>query len=303
MKVNECYKQVAQLGFEDSLESDERFVYTLNRALLQVASLRPATRACFINHMPLENAIQVESHSPLRVSAEPLCFEAYDAKAYYIEICGNGDFYIDRHTAKGWENVYHKNVSSVGVYKPLRGFIQDAGKFIEGEVRLRVESQYVCTVRGVAMYADIYSDDSDDIPAYEGYTAYDVSAMVTDFMGLANPPFEGGTFLQARDNLWDVENERVILLSKDAAGYYKVIYHHRPDEIVYKNSVADDETEIDLDEDLCALLPNLIASYVLLEDDPDMAQYYGALYQASAQSIVAAAKKHRPCRVLDVTGW
>lgn len=303
MKVNECYKQVAQLGFEDSLESDERFVYTLNRALLQVASLRPATRACFINHMPLENAIQVESHSPLRVS-ESLVFECSDVKAYYFEACGNGDFYLDKKTADGWSEFFYRDiVSTNGIFEPRRGFIKDGDAFVSGTVRMRFAGDFVWHVRNVAAYHDIVSDDDTKIPAYEGYTAYDVSAMVTDFMGLANPPFEGGTFLQARDNLWDVENERVILLSKDAAGYYKVIYYHRPDEIVYKNSVADDETVIDLDEDLCALLPNLIASYVLLEDDPNMAQYYGALYQASAQAIVAAAKKHRPCRVVNVTGW
>jgi hypothetical protein len=304
MKVNECYRQVAQLGFEDSLESDERFVYTLNRALLQVALLRPATRACYIHHDPLTNAIQEESDTPLRVTKPaPLSFIASDVKAFYLEVLGIGSVYLDRKTANGWDPFYEEQFQSNGVYKPLRGFIGDGGADVEGEVRLRIQTGYVCSVCNVAMYRDIYSDSEEEIPAYEAYTAYDVDAMVTDFMGLADPPIEAHSFHQAQQSVYDVENGRVILLARNAPGNYKVTYHHRPNEVTYANSVADDETKIDLDEDLCALLPNLVASYVLLEDDPSMAQYYAALYQAAAQEIRMAAKNRKPVRVVNVTGW
>ena len=301
MKVNECYKMVAQLGFEDSLESDERFVYTLNRALLQVANLRPATRACFINHAPLTNAIQQESHSPLRAS--DLVFECSDVKAYYFEACGNGDFYLDKKTADGWTEFYHKIVSTNGIFEPRRGFIKDGDAFVSGTVRMRFAGNFLWHVRNVAAYHDIVSDDDTKIPAFEAYTAYNIDAMVDDFLSLADPPIEANSFRQARQSVYDVENGRVILLARNAPGNYKVTYHHRPNEVIYANSVVDDDTKIDLDEDLCALLPNLIASYVLLEDDPNMAQYYAALYNNAAMETKLAARNRKPVRVTNVTGW
>jgi hypothetical protein len=302
MKVNECYKMVAQLGFEDSLESDERFVYTLNRALLQVANLRPATRACFINHAPLPNAIQQESHSPLRVS-ESLVFECSDVKAYYFEACGNGDFYLDKETADGWTEFYHELVSANGIFKPYRGFIKDGGAFVSGTVRMRFAGDFLWHVRNVAAYHDIVSDNADEIPAFEAYTAYNIDDMGDDFLSLADPPIDSSSFHHALQNMYDIENGRTILLAREASGYYKVTYNHRPKEVVYANSVDEDETDIDLDEDLCALLPNLIASYVLLEDDPNMAQYYAALYNNAAMETKLAARNRKPVRVTNVTGW
>ena len=35
MTVSQLYNSVAQLGFEDSLEEDDRFIFAANRALLQ----------------------------------------------------------------------------------------------------------------------------------------------------------------------------------------------------------------------------------------------------------------------------
>jgi len=57
MTISELYKQVAQLGFEDSLEDDDRFYYAANRALLQVNKIRPAISRYLINHKPLENQV------------------------------------------------------------------------------------------------------------------------------------------------------------------------------------------------------------------------------------------------------
>ena len=89
MRVSELYKQVAQLGFEDSLEDDSRFYYAANRALLQVSAIRPAVSAYIINHKPMANLLKENTFTPIERS-EDLCFEATDAKSYYFEADGNG---------------------------------------------------------------------------------------------------------------------------------------------------------------------------------------------------------------------
>ena len=64
MTVAELYKQVAQLGFEVSLEDDDRFYYAANRALLQVNEVRPAISYYLINHKPLKNLLSDSAFSP-----------------------------------------------------------------------------------------------------------------------------------------------------------------------------------------------------------------------------------------------
>ena len=57
MTIAELYLQVAQLGFETTIEESDRFYFAVNRALLQVCKVRPAIRRCVINHKPLPNLI------------------------------------------------------------------------------------------------------------------------------------------------------------------------------------------------------------------------------------------------------
>ena len=70
MTVYELYAQVAQLGFESSLEKDEdgdkRFYFAVNRALLQIASVRPEAGVCVINPIALPNCADIQSYDEIR---------------------------------------------------------------------------------------------------------------------------------------------------------------------------------------------------------------------------------------------
>ena len=61
MNLQDLYKSVSQLGFEDSLgdDSTERFIYSANRALIEVDSLRPRRRSIDINHRVPENLLSL----------------------------------------------------------------------------------------------------------------------------------------------------------------------------------------------------------------------------------------------------
>jgi hypothetical protein len=90
MRVSELYNQVAGLGFESSLESDDRFYQAANRALLRVADVRPEARYCIINHKPLPNVINGYTGFEPFERSEELCFEAIGGKSFYFECDGNG---------------------------------------------------------------------------------------------------------------------------------------------------------------------------------------------------------------------
>lgn len=304
MTVSELYKSVAQLGFEDSLEDDDRFIFAVNRALLQVNAIRPVTSAYVINHKPMENKVQESSFTPIE-KFEDLYFEASDVKSYYFEADGNGTMYVEKYDEEleAWVKIGMVNLSADKVFVPYRGFIKEDGIFVGDRVRLHFTGDYLYSVRNVAMYEYLYSRLEADIPSYEAYTRYDISALVPDFLSLNSPPIKEEAECQYLNQGYDVEGGRIILLPHDAKGLYKVIYKRKPQAVINHGEAADDMTVLDLDEDLCALLPILVASFVWVDDEPEKAQYYLAIYQERAIDIERRIVSATPVPIKNSNGW
>ena len=66
---------------------------------------------------------------------------------------------------------------------------------------------------------------------------------------------------------------------------------------------SDNNDVIDLDEELCTLLPILIASYVWVEDEPSMAEYYLSLYRERAMDIERRIRNATPVAIKNANGW
>ena len=305
MTVSELYKSVSQLGFEDSIEYEDGFVFAANRAMLEVNSLRPQSSCCFINHRPLTNELLHHSFDPVEKTGE-LCFEAADVKSYYFECDGNGAVYLELYdpAALRWQMLDMKSLSSPGDYKAYKGFIKQGNAFVGGKrVRLRFVGEYLYSVKSVAFYRYIFSKDEGDIPAYEAFTRYDISKAVADFMSLKNPPIEVDDGYRFLNQEYHVEDGRIILMPRDYPGHYKVLYNRLPRPIVNDGALSDDLTEIDLPEELCALLPILVASYIWMDDEPEKAQYYLSLYQSRASFILSTKKNSSPVKMRSSKGW
>ena len=303
MRVQELYEQVAGLGFEKSLEDEDWFYQAANRALLQVNYLRPAISSYVINHKPMKNLVE-SGFSPIERS-EDLIYETENAKAYYFQADGIGTVFIERFNtdSNNWVMVDAVEMTGARRFSEYSGFIRDGKKFITGQVRLRFSGDYLYSVKNVAMYEHIYSDDAADIPAYEAYTRYDMTALTNDFLTLSTPPITEDEEYEKLSGDYDVEGGRVILLPYSVTGCFKVLYNRRPKELINKGSAQDDEDVIDLDEELCSLIPVLIASYIWLEDEPDRAQYYYSQYQARAGEILAREKNLSPVQYRSCNGW
>ena len=304
MQVASIYKQVAQLGFEQSLEDDDRFYYAANRALLQVNSLRPAISAYIINHKPMKNLINNSAFTPIE-RFEDLCYEAFNAKAYYLEADGLGKVYVEKYVNKNdaWVIIDLIELTSVRKFTAYSGFVKEGKNFVTGRVRLRFSGDYLYSVKCVAMYEYIYSDSVTDIPAYEAYTRYDMSTLLSDFLTLSSPPITEDEEYEKLAGDFDVEGGRVILLPYTATGCFKVLYNRRPREIENTGTAASDDALIDLDEELCSLMPILIASYLWVEDEPDMAEYYLTLYRERAADIINRTKNLAPVNMKNTDNW
>ena len=302
MTVSELYNQVAGLGFESSLEDEGIFLNAANRALLQVARIRPATRTCRVNHKPPRNLLGDLSFSPTERS-EALTYEAEGAKAYYFEADGNGVAYLEYFVGGQWTPFKDIPLSSDGLaFKPYRGHFKNGNEFVQGRVRIRFEGEYTYSVRCVAMYATVYTPNPDDVFAYEPYTKYDIEKMAGDFLSLCSPPIVEEEGRKTLSDGYDIEDGRVLLLPRGRAGVYTVRYNHRPEQISDEDSATVSDQKIDLDSDLCAILPNLVAAYILAEDEPQLAEYYLTLYNQQAAEIRAQVRSYAATPI-ELNGW
>lgn len=306
MTISELFKSVLQLGFETSVENADGFYFAANRALLQVNAIRPATRVYIINHKPLENLIKENTFSPLD-KIEDLCFEAQGAKAYYFEADGKGGARIERfNSALGaWDTKNPLGVielSKVNGFKAYRGLIKNGADFTSDRIRIRFTGDYLYSVKNVAMYKYIYSDVTTDIPAYEPFSRYDISKLTDDFLSLAASPIEKEGY-EYMGKGYDVENGRIILLPYNAKGLYKITYNHKPNAIKHTTNPIDDNSLIDIDEELAMLLPLLVSSYVWADDEPEKAQYYANLYRENAIEIERRQRSYAPAEMQSINGW
>ena len=168
---------------------------------------------------------------------------------------------------------------------------------------LRFAGEYLYSVKNVALYQYLYGGEVADIPAYEAYTRYDVKKLVSDFMALCSPPIreeEENTLLNQN---YEQEGDSIILLPYDKRGVYKVLYEHRPTAIENTGATTEDTQELDLDDELCSLMPILVAAYVWIEDEPEKSEYYMSLYRERVQEIVLSHKDTSPVLIKNVNGW
>lgn len=303
MKVQELYRQVAALGFEDSLESSarNRFYYTANRALLQISAVRPVVKSVALKHRPLTNLL-TDSNAERDVKGT-LEFIANGAKAYYFEFEGSGAYEVFYHDGTKWETTGGEIVLAYGAGRVRKGIIKPDGAFTDKPVRITFSNNgYILRVKNVALYGEIYSDNVDLIPNNENYTRYDLSSLVDDFNGLLVPlQRDDGSFIKVGDG-YDVEGNRVVLVSRDNTGVFRALYKHKPNVISSSDDPQTNEAEIDLDDDLVSLMPLLVASYLWLDEEPEKAQYYLSLYREGISSIKSDIRDMSPVTI-TTNGW
>ena len=305
MTVAELYDQVAQLGFEDSVERETNFYHALNRAVFQASLLRPRYTHVDIHHYPLPSVANVSDHIAHANMSGSLVYMAPSARSYYFECNGNGKCYIEAIENDGsWETVGEIQLSTLGgAYREYRGFIKRDGKFFDAAVRFRFESEFYYAVRNLALYQVIYSENINDIPAFAPFIPYNIGNMCNDFLSLAPSPVVDDENGQRLGNGYSVEDSRIVLLPRSMPGDYKIAYRRKPRVISSDDEASTNDTAIDLDEDIASLLPLLVAAYVWLEDEEETAARYMELYRERAAEIMRTEQVSEPAVIRSHNNW
>ena len=308
MTIKELYDSVAELGFETELESERLngFILAANRAIVQINRIRPATSIYKLNHFPLVNKLSESTYEPVCKDDEALIFSTDGAKSYFFECNGNGLAIIEKSTDLGetWETLSAIDlVSEKGQFEQYRGFILDGENPYLGLVRIRFTGDYVYWVQNVAMYGSLLSKNAEDVPAYSKYIAYDIASLTDDFVSFVCPPIVDAQrdrgFLLNTD--YFVEGASKILIPASIKGIYDVLYNRQNRRLSLSDEM--ETTTIDLDSELCCLMPNLVASYIWADDEPTKAEYYLTLYNAQVAEIMARQKSLNAVVYRSKTGW
>lgn len=133
--------------------------------------------------------------------------------------------------------------------------------------------------------SELVVDDGVDTPETtvggKGYVIYDTRAQNPDFLCYAPCPvtLDFSPLVHGKDYILTEDDK--LLLPYDAFGTYRIRYFRTLKEM----TIDDESARIDLPEDVCQILPLLVASYVWLEDEPEKAETYKALFYSEAQKI------------------
>ena len=312
MKVSELYAQVAQLGFEDSLDSDKRFRFATERAIYQINGIRPHISSIDIVHFPPVNLLAPATPSPFNLitsSDGTYAVEAEGAKAFYFEVMGNGVATIaikrkvvedsgNAPISSGYDTFKIEEFDSSTSLKAYKGAIANP----EGEaVNIAFESNGMLCLRSIALYDNVFSEA--DIPDYTPYTRYNLADIAEDFLAFDSPPVVEDSGNAPISSGYDIEGNSLLLSRAAEKGVYKVYYRRKP-KMPSKDIKPSSNSElIDLDEELCSALPLLVASYIWLEDEPDRASYYKSLYNERIAEINQNKRDFKVAKIINTNGW
>lgn len=259
MTITELKDSVARLGFESDIP-DEVLMPALSRAQYTVFCDRPVSAVARLVQPAYGGRLILKS-----LEHKPGGYEEYalDGKAFSMILSGRGQYAL----IYGSEREAHTFDSEA---LPVRAHLRS------GAV-IRFEGDYSYTVLSLALYEERRGANDSDIPLYGERSEIALRERIPDFLALSEEPKDGGGAEIAGASVRDGR----LILPDGYSGEIRINYHRAP----IKTSGTDPDERIDIPPECEELLPLLVASYVWLEDSPDIAQYYRSLYREGINTL------------------
>lgn len=269
MTLSQLREAVALLGFESSLDAlDENaarhFCFCVDRALWAVERLRPRVSVLRLCHDPARNLLG--NYCFRHRGGRELTLTAPGAVSYTFFVRGEGKVTVrDGRTSRGFS------------------FSCPAGRrfcgLLSGDpASLVFSGDYDYIVTDAALWDRRYSDKESDIEPGTPYAVYDMEELCDDFLRFDEPPVVGapsGT---------RTENGRLLFLPRDVTCGCEIRYRKKHAPVTLDTP---DDFRPEIDEDLCQLVPLLVASYLCLDSAPDKAEFYLKMYAEQYARIKA----------------
>ena len=278
MTINQLLKETYALGFEETGEIDSGFLFAASRALGQIYSeLADEKRHGIIVCPPtVTQRIAIYSHKP----NEKVSFNLRGC-CLSFKFSGIGNFAIEDKSSRR-----------------LVGFGDGDGvikQFFEDECTLTFSGEHSYVITDLAAFSSNHGYAKSDIPIYSEFTEIELCAKIPDLAYMTRVPTDTGG--QSIDKAYSIGN--TLYLPTSFNGEALITYKPHPLPI----DSEDPDAQIAISGALAHLLPILTASYLWLDDDPEKAEYYAAIYRSEASRISYSARRSTSAEYSDVTGW
>lgn len=254
-------QDVAALAFLGEIMDEDIFISSANRALGLIYSERAVTKEAVISN----EAPRVLFYLPnYRHTGGEFTSYSLLGKAYSFKSSGNGYYKI----TDGYKTETHE---LYGNMKEHRGFLSSGGE-------ITFFGDFAFSIYHLASFADRKSGDARDVDIYDGRECLDAKAKISDFHSFTSlPKNEAGEEIPGAS-----VREGIVYLPRGFFGEIYLTYRCTPPTL----SLFSKEEEIDIPKDTEELLPLLTASFMLLDDEPDKAEYYMSLYREMLGAVL-----------------
>lgn len=289
MTVGELQAEVAYLGFETRLNDEairRGFIPALNRGIAELDALLPRTARVTFFHRPPADLLP--SFSPVRKNrgevvsiSLPASTRAFSARVSGTGLLtlrdGSGDTRFPFSTGRRTATFCH-GVEGSGVL-----LLTDNGG--EGDCDL-------LAVRALD------SGSADGLFDESGFLTYRVRDARPDFHSF-HPPF-----VEFRGKAYDGEyrtaGDALLLPASAPTGEYTAVIRLLPETV---SEEGGSDAAIPLDRALICLLPELIASFLWLDDAPEKARFYYETYLRKNAEFRARARRQDGDLSVHGNGW
>ena len=276
MTLLDLRDEISALGFDGQLTVDDELKIALRRALrmifrevgiVKIGTLHQAFPKILCRFTAL-------SHVGGESLALPLA-----GRAYSLALSGRGSFKVSDKSGSRTEEFD----SDLAV---IRGFISGG----TGEIEFLGEEDY--TLLSLVVYGNPLGSSLDDIPTSEGAVSIDMRERFPDFSG-----FVGTVYREDGLSVGSVILEdSIITFRRGDGGVFSIPYYRTP-----KDPTGQRENEeIDLPEEYSHLPPLLVAYFLLLDSDPELADSYLARYK---EALGALGRSKKYPTVWRSNGW
>ena len=277
MTFNELKEEIITLGFSEIPGSDATLAHHANRALERIYSdrgVRARARLYIRRTEPCLHYTDIE-----RQRGTDISYTLGDG-SLFLCVCGEGQFRIEDETGVR----FFEFCAEETVFKERLG---------KGAV-IVFYGKYDYVIATLAVYRESFGSSPSSIPEPCSERRILLKERISDFESLDGTP----TDERGRPIFCLFCGEDELLLSEDFSGTLCISYKRLPKLI----SPSSPNTVIDIGNSLRPLLPLLCASYLLIECDSELSEFYEREY-VERMKVIGKCKSPADNRYYDVLGW
>lgn len=278
MTLRELTAEVAMLGFDPSIQMDEAMLFATRRGL--------STLFCELNLTKSEKFF-VTARLPL-TKITKFYHKGGGAEALPLR----GSVYSMRVSGEGQVSIYDGALLQKHTFntpsKRISGFLKG-----EGEAVFEGKLSFVIT--DIVTYDECFESNTEDIPDGSGRIKYDLLKMYGDFFKFASfPTDEFGEKIKGAEICGGT-----LYIPDNYQGEVNITYSRAP----FQPSLDLADEELDLPREYSPLLPLVVASYILLDDDDEKAEIYKAKFFELLRNMKYNVNQVWKEQYVDTNGW